>query len=123
MKCNLQERVMQYENESDDVITADAIERAYQSQKQINKYDRLFYLSSRFDFLLKNKRMLELELEQCRTSYQREYERVRERLTQLENENIDLYKSIDENTVDDSIKQQITEVVHENLVRYCSFNH
>ena len=119
MKCNLQERVMQHENESDDVITADAIERAYQSQKQINKYDRLPLLVSLFDFLLKNKRMLELELEQCRTSYQREYERVRERLTQLENENIDLYKSIDENTVDDSIKQQITEVVDENLVRCC----
>jgi hypothetical protein len=61
--------------------------------------------------------MLELELEQCRTSYQREYQRTRDRLVQLENENIDLCKSIDENTVDDAMKQQISNVVHENLVR------
>jgi hypothetical protein len=46
--------------------------------------------------------MLELELEQCRTSYQREYERTQERLVQLETENIELCKSIDENTIDDS---------------------
>ena len=37
MKSKLQERVMQHENEPDDVITSDAIEQAYQSQKQINK--------------------------------------------------------------------------------------
>jgi hypothetical protein len=37
MKSNLQERVMQHENEGDDVIATDAIEQAYQSQKQINK--------------------------------------------------------------------------------------
>ena len=37
MKSKLQERVMQHENETDDVIAADAIEQAYQSQKQINK--------------------------------------------------------------------------------------
>ena len=37
MKSKLQERVMQHENEGDDVIAADAIEQAYQSQKQINK--------------------------------------------------------------------------------------
>lgn len=62
--------------------------------------------------------MLELELEQCRTSYQREYERTQERLTQLETENIALYKSIDENTMDDSMKQQIASVINENLVCY-----
>ncbi|CAF5060169.1 unnamed protein product, partial [Rotaria sp. Silwood1] len=95
MKSKLQERVMQHENETDDVIAADAIEQAYQSQKQINK-------------------MLELELEQCRTSYQREYDRTQERLAQLEAENIELYKSIDEDTVDDSMKQQIASVIHEN---------
>lgn len=61
--------------------------------------------------------MLELELEQCRTSYQREYERTRERLVQVEAENLELCKSIDENTVDDSMKQQIANVIHENLVR------
>ena len=61
--------------------------------------------------------MLELELEQCRTSYQREYERTQERLIQLETENIELCKSIDENTVDDSMKQQISSVIQENLVR------
>jgi hypothetical protein len=60
--------------------------------------------------------MLELELEQCRTSYQREYERTQERLSQLETENIELCKSIDENTIDDSMKQQIESVIHENLV-------
>jgi guanylate kinase len=38
MKSKLQERVMQHENETDDVIATDAIEQAYQSQKQINKY-------------------------------------------------------------------------------------
>ncbi|CAF1195423.1 unnamed protein product [Rotaria sp. Silwood1] len=96
MKSKLQERVMQHENETDDVIAADAIEQAYQSQKQINK-------------------MLELELEQCRTSYQREYDRTQERLAQLEAENIELYKSIDEDTVDDSMKQQIASVINENL--------
>ncbi|CAF1093948.1 unnamed protein product [Rotaria sordida] len=96
MKSKLQERVMQHENETDDVIAADAIEQAYQSQKQINK-------------------MLELELEQCRTSYQREYDRTQERLVQLETENVELYKSIDENTIDDSMKQQINSVIHENL--------
>lgn len=37
MKSKLQERVMQHENETDDVIATDAIEQAYQSQKQINK--------------------------------------------------------------------------------------
>nr|ADD91458.1 myosin V-like protein [Adineta vaga] len=96
MKSKLQERVMQHENETDDVIASDAIEQAYQSQKQINK-------------------MLELELEQCRASYQREYERTQERLTQVEAENLELCKSIDENTIDDSMKQQIAHVVHENL--------
>jgi hypothetical protein len=60
--------------------------------------------------------MLELELEQCRTSYQREYDKTQERLTQLEEENIELCKSIDENTVDDSMKQQIASVINENLV-------
>ncbi len=60
--------------------------------------------------------MLELELEQCRTSYQREYERTQERLGQLETENIELCKSIDENTIDDSMKQQIANVIQENLV-------
>lgn len=60
--------------------------------------------------------MLELELEQCRASYQREYERTQERLSQLETENIELCKSIDENTIDDSMKQQIESVIHENLV-------
>ena len=39
MKSKLQERVMQHENETDDVIANDAIEQAYQSQKQINKSD------------------------------------------------------------------------------------
>ena len=62
-------------------------------------------------------RMLELELEQCRTSYQREYERTRERLMQVETENIELCKAIDENTVDDAMKQQISNVIQENLVR------
>jgi hypothetical protein len=38
MKSNLQERVTQHETETDDVIATDAIEQAYQSQKQINKY-------------------------------------------------------------------------------------
>jgi hypothetical protein len=60
--------------------------------------------------------MLELELEQCRTSYQREYERTQERLVQLETENIELCKSIDENTIDDSMKNQISNVIQENLV-------
>ncbi len=60
--------------------------------------------------------MLELELEQCRASYQREYERTQERLVQLETENIELCKSIDENTVDDSMKNQISNVIQENLV-------
>lgn len=60
--------------------------------------------------------MLELELEQCRMSYQREYERTRERLIQVEAENIELCKSIDENTVDDAMKQQIANVINENLV-------
>lgn len=60
--------------------------------------------------------MLELELEQCRTSYQREYERTQERLVQIEAENIELCKSIDENTIDDAMKQQITSVIQENLV-------
>jgi len=60
--------------------------------------------------------MLELELEQCRTSYQREYERTQDRLTQVEAENLELCKSIDENTIDDSMKQQIANVIHENLV-------
>ncbi|CAF1537304.1 unnamed protein product, partial [Adineta ricciae] len=96
MKSKLQERVMQHENESDDVIASDAIEQAYQSQKQINK-------------------MLELELEQCRASYQREYERTHERLAQVEAENLELCKSIDENTVDDAMKQQIANVINENL--------
>ncbi|CAF1188386.1 unnamed protein product [Adineta steineri] len=96
MKSKLQDRVMQHENETDDVIASDAIEQAYQSQKQINK-------------------MLELELEQCRTSYQREYERTQDRLAQVEAENLELCKSIDENTVDDSMKQQIANVIHENL--------
>ena len=41
MKSKLQERVMQHENESDDVIASDAIEQAYQSQKQINKWEDL----------------------------------------------------------------------------------
>jgi len=59
--------------------------------------------------------MLELELEQCRTSYQREYERTQERLVQLETENIDLCKSIDENTLDQSMKLQISNVIQENL--------
>ena len=62
--------------------------------------------------------MLELELEQCRMSYQREYERTRERLVQVEAENVELCKSIDENTVDDAMKQQIANVIHENLVRF-----
>jgi cell shape-determining protein MreC len=62
--------------------------------------------------------MLELELEQCRTSYQREYDRTQERLEQLENENIELCKSIDENTIDDSMKQQIASVIQENLVSF-----
>ncbi|CAF3322996.1 unnamed protein product [Rotaria socialis] len=96
MKSKLQERVMQHENETDDVIAADAIEQAYQSQKQINK-------------------MLELELEQCRTSYQREYERTQERLALLEVENIHLCQSIDSNTADNSMKQQIASVINENL--------
>jgi hypothetical protein len=39
MKSKLQERVMQHENEGDDVIATDAIEQAYQSQKQINKFE------------------------------------------------------------------------------------
>jgi cell shape-determining protein MreC len=60
--------------------------------------------------------MLELELEQCRASYQREYERTQERLVQLETENIELCKSIDENTIDDSMKYQIANVIQENLV-------
>jgi cell shape-determining protein MreC len=60
--------------------------------------------------------MLELELEQCRTSYQREYEKTQERVIQLEEENIELCKSIDENTIDDSMKQQISSVINENLV-------
>ena len=60
--------------------------------------------------------MLELELEQCRTSYQREYERTQERLALLEVENIHLCKSIDDNTVDNSMKQQIASVINENLV-------
>ena len=64
--------------------------------------------------------MLELELEQCRTSYQREYQRAQERLTQLELENSELCKSIDENNVDDAIKHQIASVINENLVR-CLF--
>jgi len=59
--------------------------------------------------------MLELELEQCRTSYQREYERTQERLVQLETENINLCKSIDENTLDQSMKLQISNVIQENL--------
>ncbi len=67
-------------------------------------------------FILKINRMLELELEQCRASYQREYERTQERLVQLETENIDLCKSIDENTIDDSMKYQIANVIQENLV-------
>jgi len=96
MKSKLQERVMQHESESDDAIANEAIEQAYQSQKQINK-------------------MLELELEQCRTSYQREYQRAQERLTQLELENSELCKSIDENNVDDAIKHQIASVINENL--------
>jgi cell shape-determining protein MreC len=62
--------------------------------------------------------MLELELEQCRTSYQREYERTQERLTQVEAENLELCKSIDENTIDDSMKQQIASVIQENLVSF-----
>jgi hypothetical protein len=37
MKSKLQERVMQHESGSDDLIASDAIEQAYQSQKQINK--------------------------------------------------------------------------------------
>ena len=60
--------------------------------------------------------MLELELEQCRTSYQREYQRTQERLTLVEQENLDLCKSIDENTIDDAMKQQISSVINENLV-------
>ena len=104
---------MQHENESDDVIANDAIEQAYQSQKQINKSEAFFVslLLQRCPF-----RMLELELEQCRTSYQREYQRTSERLTQVEQENLDLCKSIDENTVDDAVKQQISSVINENLV-------
>lgn len=51
MKSKLQERVMQHENETDDVITADAIEQAYQSQKQINKYDYYFILIAIFCFI------------------------------------------------------------------------
>jgi hypothetical protein len=62
--------------------------------------------------------MLELELEQCRASYQREYERTQERLVELETENVELCKSIDENTVDDAMKQQIASVIHENLVSF-----
>ena len=65
--------------------------------------------------------MLELELEQCRTSYQREYQRIRDRLKQLEAENFELCKSIDENTVNDTMKQQISNVIHENLVRHCIY--
>ena len=61
--------------------------------------------------------MLELELEQCRASYQREYDRTRERLEQLEVENIELCKSIDENTLDNAMKLQISNVINENLVR------
>ena len=38
MKSKLQERVMQHESESDDAIANEAIEQAYQSQKQINKF-------------------------------------------------------------------------------------
>lgn len=66
--------------------------------------------------------MLELELEQCRASYQREYERTHERLAQVEAENLDLCKSIDENTVDDAMKQQIANVINENLVKITLFN-
>lgn len=62
--------------------------------------------------------MLELELEQCRTSYQREYERTQERLAQLEAENIELCKSIDENTIDQSMKSQVSNVIQENLVSF-----
>lgn len=65
--------------------------------------------------------MLELELEQCRTSYQREYDRTQERVMQLETENIELCKSIDENTIDDSMKLQIANVIQENLVSFYKF--
>lgn len=65
--------------------------------------------------------MLELELEQCRTSYQREYERTQERVVQLETENIELCKSIDDNTIDDSMKLQIANVIQENLVCFRTF--
>ena len=61
-------------------------------------------------------RMLELEVEQCRASYQREYERTHERLARVEAENLELCKSIDENTIDDAMKQQIANVINENLV-------
>ena len=44
--------------------------------------------------------MLEHEDEQCRTSYQREYDRTQERLVQLEEENFELCKSIDENSIE-----------------------
>ena len=64
--------------------------------------------------------MLELEFEQCRTSYQREYKRTQERLAQVEQENLELCKSIDENTIDDAVKQQISSVINENLVRSSS---
>ncbi|CAF0778200.1 unnamed protein product [Didymodactylos carnosus] len=97
MKSTLKDRVLTYENSSkDDLGNADAIEQAYESQKQINK-------------------MLELELDQCRTAYQREYLRIQERLQQMENENIELCKTIDENTVDEMMKQQIANVITENL--------
>ena len=67
--------------------------------------------------------MLELELEQCRASYQREYDRTRERLSQLELENIELCKSIDENTLDNAMKLQISNVINENLVRHVLLLH
>ena len=52
MKSKLQERVMQHENEGDDVIAADAIEQAYQSQKQINKFvEILFHLIEMNSFI------------------------------------------------------------------------
>lgn len=120
MKSKLQERVMQHENETDDVIANDAIEQAYQSQKQINKSDTFSLTEGRRSS--SSFRMLELELEQCRTSYQREYQRTQERLTLVEQENLDLCKSIDENTIDDAMKQQISSVINENLVNLLLFS-
>ncbi|CAF0903155.1 unnamed protein product, partial [Didymodactylos carnosus] len=96
IKSMLEDHVLMYDVSEVNLDNTDPIGEAYKSQKQINK-------------------MLELELEQSRTSYQREYLRIQERLQQIENENIELCKTIAENTVDDMMKQQITNVITENL--------